>query len=194
MDKRHDIALELARIYYTLPAESVKKLADILAPMKFAKGKQILTEGEICRYMYFVSEGMVRQYYYKNNKDVTEHFSYEGKMVICIESFFHQEPTRLLVETLENSMLYGIPYLAIEELSLQDPYIGAFYRKVLERSLIDSQLKADMQRFETAQDRYLRLSNNEPQIILRAPLLHIASYLQMSPETLSRVRTSVFMD
>lgn len=194
MDKRHDIALELARIYYTMPAESVRKLADILAPMKFAKGKQILTEGEICRYMYYVSEGMVRQYYYKNHKDVTEHFSYEGKMVICIESFFHQEPTRLLVETLENSMLYGIPYRAIEELSLQDPNIGAFYRKVLERSLIDSQLKADMQRFETAQDRYLRLSNNEPQIILRAPLLHIASYLQMSPETLSRVRTSVFMD
>ena len=88
MDKRRDVARDLARIYQTLPADSLDRLSEILVPMKFAKGEQILQEGEICRYMYYVYKGFVRQYYFKNGKDLTEHFSYEGKMVICIESFF----------------------------------------------------------------------------------------------------------
>lgn len=191
MDKRRDVARELARIYQTLPVESLDRLSEILVPMKFAKGEQILQEGEVCRYMYYVYKGFVRQYYFKNGKDLTEHFSYEGKMVICIESFFKQEPTRLLVEAQENTWVYGLPYLALEELSKEDYNIAVFYRKILEVSLIDSQIKADLQRFESAQDRYRRLITNQPEIFRRAALNQIASFLQMTPETLSRVRSQI---
>ncbi|MCQ2237834.1 MAG: Crp/Fnr family transcriptional regulator [Bacteroidaceae bacterium] len=191
MDKRRDVARDLARIYQTLPTESLDRLSEILVPMKFAKGEQILKEGEVCRYMYYVYRGFVRQYYFKNGKDLTEHFSYEGKMVICIESFFKQEPTRLLVEAQENTWIYGLPYLALEELSKEDYNIAVFYRKILEVSLIDSQIKADLQRFESAQDRYRRLIANQPEIFRRAALNQIASFLQMTPETLSRVRAQI---
>lgn len=191
MDKRRDVARELARIYKTLPTESLDRLSEILVPMKFAKGEQILQEGEICRYMYYVYKGFVRQYYFKAGKDLTEHFSYEGKMVICIESFFKQEPTRLLVEAQENTWIYGLPYMGLEELSKQDPEIAVFYRKILEVSLIDSQIKADLQRFESAQDRYKRLITTQPEIFRRAALNQIASFLQMTPETLSRVRAQI---
>ncbi|MBQ0061359.1 MAG: Crp/Fnr family transcriptional regulator, partial [Bacteroidales bacterium] len=146
---------------------------------------------EICRYMYFVHKGFLRQHYFKNGKDLTEHFSYEGKMVICIESFFKQEPTYLLVEAIENSEVYGLPYKALEQLSQVDPEISTFYRKILVVSLFDSQLKADMQRFETAQDRYKRLMTTQPEIFRRAPLNQIASFLQMTPETMSRVRATI---
>ena len=64
-----------------------------------------------------------------------------------------------------------------------------FYRKILEKSLITSQVKADSWRFETARERYNRLMANQPEVVKRAPLLHIASYLLMTPETLSRVRS-----
>ncbi len=191
MDKRRDVARDLARIYQTLPADSLDRLSEILVPMKFAKGEQILQEGEICRYMYYVYKGFVRQYYFKNGKDLTEHFSYEGKMVICIESFFKQEPTRLLVEAQENTWIYGLPYTGLEELSKEDYNIAVFYRKILEVSLIDSQIKADLQRFESAQDRYRRLISNQPEIFRRAALNQIASFLQMTPETLSRVRAQL---
>ena len=60
----------------------------------------------------------------------------------------------------------------------------------MEHALISSQIYADSQRFENATERYLRLLNTKPEILLRAPMLHIASYLQMSPETLSRVRAA----
>ena len=60
----------------------------------------------------------------------------------------------------------------------------------MEHALISSQVYADSQRFENATERYLRLLETKPEILLRAPMLHIASYLQMSPETLSRVRAA----
>lgn len=190
MDNRRDVARDLARIYHTLSPESLNRLSEVLVPLKYAKGEPVLSEGDVCPYMYYVYKGFVRQYYYKNNKDVTEHFSSEGMVFICIESYFKQEPTRLLVESMENSVLYGMPFALMERLSHLDAEIGVFYRKILETSLIDSQVKADMQRFESAQDRYARLLNIRPDIFRRAPLNHIASYLQMTPETLSRVRAA----
>ena len=60
----------------------------------------------------------------------------------------------------------------------------------MEHALISSQDYADSQRFENATERYLRLLNTKPEILLRAPMLHVASYLQMSPETLRRVRAA----
>lgn len=150
----------------------------------------VLPEGDVCRHMYFVERGMVRQYYYKGGMDVTEHFSYEGRIVVCIESFLRQEPSKLIVEALENSRLYGIPYDELHQLADENKEIELLFRKIMEHALISSQVYTDSQRFENATERYLRLLETKPEILLRAPMLHIASYLQMSPETLSRVRAA----
>ena len=194
MDLRRDVAREIARIYCRLSPPAVEALSGILVPYKFAKGDVVLPEGEVCRHMFFVDSGMVRQYYYKGGRDITEHFSYEGRIVVCIESFFKQEPSRLIVEALENSRLYGIPYDALHKLADENREIELLFRRIVEHALISSQVYADSQRFENATVRYLRLLNTEPEILLRAPMLHIASYLQMSPETLSRVRAAHLAD
>lgn len=185
-----DIAREIARIYCTLSPMGIEALSQMLVPLKFQKGDIVLPEGDVCRAMYFVSKGMVRQYYYKNQKDVTEHFSFEGRICFCIESFLKQEPSRLIVEALENSLLYAIPYEAWHVAMLQNHEMELLYRKILEHALISSQEHADSQRFENASERYARLLRTHPEIILRAPMLHVASFLQMTPETLSRVRSS----
>lgn len=189
MDTR-DVAREIARIYCKLTPAGIDALAGMLVPFKYAKGDVIMPEGHVCQYMYFVSRGMVRQYYYKNSKDVTEHFSYEGRIVICIESFLKQEPSRLIVEALEPSVLFGIPYDKLQQRSEENREIELLFRKILEHALISSQIYADSQRFENATERYQRLLSSKPEILLRAPMVHIASYLQMSPETLSRVRSA----
>lgn len=72
--------------------------------------------------------------------------------------------------------------------------IQILYRKILEESLILSQIRADMLRFESAIDRYQKLVKRSPQLVMRAPLVYIASYLQMTPETLSRVRTQTLLE
>jgi len=188
MERRRDIAREIARIYCPMTPLGVDVLSSILVPMKFQKGETILEEGKVCRALYFVEKGMVRQYYYKNKKDVTEHFSFEGRIVFCIESFLKQEPSRLIVEALENTKLYAIPYDALHTLMVRNQEMEMLYRKILEHVAISSQEHADSQRFENAAERYDRLLREKPEIILRAPMVHIASFLQMTPETLSRVR------
>ena len=188
MDERSNIAREIARIYCPLTQRAVELLGRILVPMRFQKGDTILEEGNVCRNLYFVEQGMVRQYYYKNQKDVTEHFSFEGRIVFCIESFLKQEPSRLIVEALENTQLYAIPYDALHKLMIRNSEIEKLYRKILEHVAISSQEHADSQRFENAAERYERLYREKREIILRAPMVHIASFLQMTPETLSRVR------
>ena len=177
--------------YPGMAPEARRLIEETLIRKEVEKGEILLNEGQISHHIVLVGKGMLRQFYYKNGKDVTEHFSYEGCIVICIESTLKQEPTRLMIEALEQSVVYLLPYnklMALTEVSWE---INMFYRKILEYSLIVSQVKADSWRFETARERYNQLMSTQPEVIKRVPLLHIASYLLMTPETLSRVRAGV---
>ena len=185
-----DVARELARKYSTMTLEELDVLESILVPMKFRKGQKILVEGEVCKHIYYLDEGLIRQYYYKNDKEVTEHLGEDHSIFMCIESLFREEPTKLQVEALENCVIYALPKAELERISLHNVNIQMLYRKILEESLIISQVHADLVRFESAQSRYEKMCKLSPQVILRAPLLHIANYLQMTPETLSRVRAA----
>ena len=89
--------------------EGRRQIENILIREEYPKGAIALNEGEVAHEIVFVGKGMLRQYYYKNGKDVTEHFSYEGCIVMCIESFLKQVPTKLIVETLEPVVLYMFP-------------------------------------------------------------------------------------
>ncbi len=177
-----------------MSTESRDLLCTIITRREMEKGELLLKEGQVSRHFVIVGKGMVRQFYYKNGKDVTEHFSLESDVVICIESILLQQPTRLMIEALEAGTLYMIPADQFLKLSKESWEINMFYRKMLEFSLILSQKKADSWRFETARERYLRLMADQPEVVQRAPLAHIASYLLMTPETLSRVRATALQD
>lgn len=190
-----DIARELARKYSTMTHDELDILESVLVPMKFAKGEIILKEGDVCEHVYYVERGLTRQFYFKNGKELTEHIGVEHSIVMCIESLFMEKPTHLQLETLEPTLIYAMPKRKLEEVALHNVNIQILFRKILEESLIISQVHADMLRFETAQDRYLKLCKLSPQVVLRAPLVYVASYLQMTPETLSRVRAaSLYLD
>ena len=169
-------------------------LESILVPMKYAKNEMILREGETCTNIYWVVKGLVRQFYYKNGKELTEYMATENSIVMCIESLFLEQPTHLQIKTIEPTVVIAIPKVDLEAVAMKSVNIQILYRKILEESLILSQIHADMLRFESAQDRYQKLIKRQPQLVLRAPLVYIASYLQMTPETLSRVRTATLME
>ncbi|MBM6992644.1 MAG: Crp/Fnr family transcriptional regulator [Prevotella sp.] len=188
-----DIARELARKYSTMTHDELDILESVLVPRKYAKGEMILREGQICEDIFYIDKGLIRQFYYKNDKELTEHIGSDGEIFMCIESLFREEPTHLQVEALEPCIIYSLPKLRLEQVALHNVNIQILYRKILEESLIISQIHADLVRFETAQNRYLRLCKMKPQVVLRAPLVYIASYLQMTPETLSRVRASTLL-
>ena len=163
-----DVARELARRYSTMTHDELDLLESILVPMN--------------------------QFYYKNEKELTEYMATDNSIVMCIESLFQEQPTRLQIKALEPTVLIAMPKADLEAVAMKSVNIQILFRKILEESLILSQHHADMLRFESAQDRYQKLVKNQPQLVLRAPLVYIASYLQMTPETLSRVRTAALME
>ena len=189
-----DVARELARRYSTMTHDELDMLESVLVPMKFAKNEIILKEGEVCENIYWIVKGLVRQFYFKNKKELTEYMATENTIVMCIESLFKEEPTRLQIMAIEPTLLYAMPKAELEAVAMKSVNIQILYRKILEESLILSQKHADMLRFESAQDRYQKLVKRQPQLVLRAPLVYIASYLQMTPETLSRVRTATLLE
>lgn len=191
-DRRRDVARDICRHYdLTLSVEAMHAFANILVPFKVLRGHKLVDEGQVCNYMYYVDKGMVLQYYRKNSTIVTEHISHEGDMVICIESFFLREPSRILASMIEPGVLYGIPHDEMEALASHSFELCKLIFAIYQRSLIISQRKADVLRFETAKERYIRTMRENPEIIRRAPLHNVASFLQMTPETLSRVRAQV---
>lgn len=193
MPLTRDIARELARKYSTMTHEELDVLESFLVPIKYGKGEKILQEGEICRNISYIERGLIRQFYFKNGKEVTEHLGVDHSIFMCIESLFKEEPTRLQVEALEPTLVYALPKARLEAAAMRNVNIQMLYRKILEESLIQSQIHADLVRFESAPNRYKRLCDLNPQVVLRAPLTYIANYLQMTPETLSRIRSGVLI-
>lgn len=193
MVPKRDIARELARKYSTMTHDELDVLEDLLVPVKYGKGERILSEGEVCTGISYIEKGLVRQFYIKNGKEVTEHLGVDHSIFMCIESLFKEEPSYLQVEALEPTLVYILPKAKLEAAAMRNINIQMLYRKILEESLIQSQVHADLMRFETAPNKYKRLCEMNPQVVLRAPLTYIANYLQMTPETLSRIRSNVLM-
>ena len=194
MTDRLDIAIQIAEEtcpQRRLKLESIKLFSEIIRCRKFHKGDIILADGEICACLSYIEKGLTRQHYVKHDKDMTEHISCEGGVVFCIDSYFNGTPTHLVIEALESTVIWEMPRDSMEILAETNSDLAYLYRRFMEDSLMLSQIKADILRFESAKDRYTRLLQMFPKIIQRAPLTYVASYLQMSLETLSRVRSSI---
>jgi CRP-like cAMP-binding protein len=168
--------------------DDAEKLASILVRMELGKSEILLKEGEVSNWMYYVKSGILRQFYCKNGKELTEHFVCEENIFICVDSFFHRKPTHAVIEALEPTVLYAIPYEPFMLLIRDYREISLVYCRIIEMMLAGIQKKIFTFRLETANERYQRLLRERPDIVQRVPLVHIASYLLMSPETLSRVR------
>ena len=127
-----DVARELARRYSTMTHDELDVLEDLLVPMKYAKNEKILSEGETSKYIYWIAKGMVRQFYTKNDKELTEYIATENSIVMSIESLFREEPSRQQIVTLEPTVVYAIPRAKLEQMAMKSVNIQILYRKILE--------------------------------------------------------------
>ena len=136
-DRRRDVAREICRIYgVTLSVEALHAFASILVPTKVLRGVKLVAEGEVCNCMYYLDRGMVLQTYKKNHATVTEHISHEGDMVVCIESYFLREPSRIVASTIEPSVIFAIPRDAMEAIARHSFELCQLIFKFYERALI----------------------------------------------------------
>ena len=183
--------IDLIPFFSCMSEEEKKALSKIIVFQQVTKKEMIVAEGQICKYMVYVCHGLLRQYYFKYGREVTEHFTCEGNIAYCIESIFKNKPSNLMMEALEDSEICLIPYAELVELSLSFKGIAEWLRHFFENNLILHQVKADSWRFESVRERYERFLKDFPTVANRASVNDIASYLLMSPESLSRIRSAV---
>jgi CRP-like cAMP-binding protein len=149
----------------------------------------LLREHAVSDYIYFIEKGVARIFYYKNDKEITEWIALDEQFFFSITSFFQRIPSHLIIQTIEPSKVYGIHHN--DFMALADKYhdVERLLRKMVTGSLILSQIRMDSIQFESAQQRYNRLLNDSPKIVQRVPLTYIASFLGITLETLSRIRS-----
>ena len=98
LNTTRDIARELARKYSTMTHDELDILESVLVPHKVPKGDFVLKEGEVSDCIIYIDRGLLREFYIKNGKEVTEHLAVEGAIMMSIESLFREEPSKLQIE------------------------------------------------------------------------------------------------
>jgi CRP-like cAMP-binding protein len=175
----------------TLSDRGKQDLSAILKKTELPKGSTLVRQDTTCSYLYFIERGLTRTFYVKEGKDVTDWISAENSFACSIISFIIRKPDRRIIETLEPSLLWALHHDDLEALCARHHDIERFVRHLLAIGLVQLQHKFDDLHFASALERYQTLMKTNPTFIQRVPLGMIASYLGITQETLSRIRSQV---
>ncbi len=152
------------------------------------KNEILLKEGKICDHIYFIEKGLLRSYYHVNNEDVTSWFMKENDIIISVKSFYTRTPSYETIEPLEKPIVYSMDFTDLEKIYKLYPEFNLNGRLLTTYYYMLSEERLYFIRKQKAEDRYKFLLTKHPEIIQRAPLKYIASYLGIATETLSRIR------
>ena len=173
-----------------LGESSIAELNSISREEIFKKGQIIQPIGHTCKTIYFVKKGAVRIYYFKDDIDITESFEFENAFVARAESLFSGKPSRKAIEAIEDTTLIAIDSNKLFKLFDTHPDLERLFRKIIESSYVNTVNRLESLQFHTAEERYQQMMDEHPEILKRVPLKLIASYLGITPVSLSRIRAS----
>jgi CRP-like cAMP-binding protein len=173
-----------------LPPDSMEALTEISETQEFKKGSIIQPSGHTCRTIYFVNRGALRVYYFKDAHEITESFEFENNFVARAESLFTGEPSRKAIEAIEDSEVIAINTVKLFALYDTHRDIERLFRKMIEKAYVRTVKRIESLQFHTAAERYAEMIRDQPDVLLRVPLKMIASYLGITPESLSRIRAT----
>ena len=166
----------------------ISYLESHLKPIQLSKKEFLLTEGNICRNIYFVADGFLRAFYLKDEKEITSWFMGKGEVIISVHSFFTQSLSAENIEVLDDCTLFSLSYDELQYAYRAFPEMNIIGRILTEQYYILSEERAIALRQFTARERYENLLITNHGILQKASLGQIASHLGISQETLSRVR------
>ncbi|PSL34799.1 Crp/Fnr family transcriptional regulator [Chitinophaga ginsengisoli] len=179
--------------YIQLTPEEVEIFHSLLQFRKVKKKNFLLKEGEICDYEAYILKGCVRTFYVdKQGVETNLTFAVEDWWVADIASFSEQQPSRQNIETLEDCELLTISYEDKNTLYQKVPKFEKVFRMLLQRTAGVLQQRIYASISQTAEERYLAFLEKYPAIVQRIPQHHIARYIGVSPEFLSKVRSTMY--
>jgi CRP-like cAMP-binding protein len=153
------------------------------------KGETILREGTVCRAIYFVEQGYLRTYYNKEDGNVVNlNFTFEGEFTSNLKSAINREPSKMNIQAGEETLLWTFDLDKLSPEIKSHPTVSRFTRRVTMQMLLASEARGNLLKIYTPSERYHYLERNKPHFLQRVSLSHLASFLGVSRETLSRIR------
>ncbi|MEQ8361056.1 MAG: Crp/Fnr family transcriptional regulator [Cytophagales bacterium] len=157
----------------------------------FKPGNFFLNQGKICKNIAFIEKGLLRQYYLQDGKEVTNCFCRENTLSTSYKSLITQEKSEIAIQAIEESKLIVLSYTSLQDLFNKDPFWQQVGRLAAENEYLTSESHNRFLSDLSATERYLHIMNNDKALLQRVPLNHLATYLQIAPETLSRIRNKI---
>lgn len=176
----------------SLTEEEKDTVKTFFIPKKIRKRQYLLQEGDVCKYLAFVEKGLLRSYNVdeKGNEHMNM-FALEGWWTSDMHSFFTGEKAVINIDAIEDSELLMIAHDAFEAMTLKVPKMERYFRILFQNSLFTKERRLISSVTHTAEEKYINLAENNPQLVQRVPQNLIASYLGLAPETLSRIKKNI---
>lgn len=175
-----------------LNADDIETLKPFFVTKKIRKRQYVLNAGDVCKYITFVEKGMLRSF--TIDSEGYEHvvqFAVEGWWISDVGSFVSEKDALYNIEALEDCELLHLSKNSMDELLAKLPIMERFFRILMQNNIVALQRRVIAYMSLSAEEKYLKLMEVAPNIMNRAPQQHIASYLSITPETLSRVRKKI---
>lgn len=183
--------IDAVRNISDLPDEDLAVLAGCIRRRELKKGEIILQQGQVCRSMYFVKSGYLRTWYNKDGVPINTNFTFEGGFTSILKSFKSRTPSEYTIEAGENAVVSVLEWDKIREGAIDRPYIASFMRRIALRLLLAAEEHGELFKIYTPAERYHFIEKNNPRLLQRVSLSQLASYLGVTRETLSRIRSKV---
>jgi CRP-like cAMP-binding protein len=188
----HEGLLKSVRSRIKISDEGIDVLKKKLIPKKARKRQFLLNAGDICQHMIFVERGLLRSFSDdKNGSEYTMQFAPQGWWISDMSSFFSRDNSRYHIEALEASELLLMSKEVMDELMEEVPQMQRYFLTLMQNHIIALQRRINVVQSMSAEETYLSLMEVNPDLINRVSQQHLASYLGITPETLSRVRRQV---
>jgi CRP-like cAMP-binding protein len=150
---------------------------------------QLVGHGRVCQQLYFIESGALRGHYLLKGKEITYWFAFENDFATSLHSFITRQPAVESISLLEDSELLSISKEKLDKLLARFPQLEKVLRMTYERYYLRLEERFVNAQFKTAKERYDELMQTHPRILQRAPLGAVATYLGITQETLSRIRS-----
>lgn len=172
--------------------QELQTIGTVLQKVNLKKGEQLLSEGNPVYYTHFVYSGCLRTYFIDNaGKEHTLQFAIKDWWISDYTAFFTGDQALLNIECIQDAIIYKLSRKDMQQLYVDIPKFETFFRKKLERRFMALQKRILGNLAQPAKERYLSFINNYPNIQQNVKNYHIASYLGITTESLSRIRKEI---
>lgn len=154
-------------------------------------GEYFLRQGKRCKSIAFIEKGLLRLYYLNDGKEVTNCFCKANTITTSYSSLITQKESEIAIQAIEDSKLIILPYESLQKLYATDLFWQQVGRLAAENEFITTECHNRFLRDLSATERYRQILAEESELLQRVPLNYLATYLQIAPETLSRIRNKI---